>query len=102
MAVVAARSLRSPVFGRRSPLRRQRSRMAAFGVSLAVLVATFAVAGAFSVAVTTEASAQSFTYNPRPPKPTRPPANRTAFWERTLNGHSLTGEFGETPNESWA
>ncbi|WP_433996335.1 LPS-assembly protein LptD [Bradyrhizobium jicamae] len=73
MAVVAARQLRSPVFGRRSGLRRQRSRMAAFGASLAALVATLAVVGAFSVAVTTEASAQSFTYNPRPPKPTRPP-----------------------------
>ncbi|MBR0758471.1 LPS-assembly protein LptD [Bradyrhizobium jicamae] len=47
--------------------------MAAFGASLAALVATLAVVGAFSVAVTTEASAQSFTYNPRPPKPTRPP-----------------------------
>jgi len=74
VAVVAARQLRSPVFGRRSALRRPRSRMAALGVSLSTLVAAFVAVGALGVAVPTPAAAQSFTYNPRPPKPTRPPA----------------------------
>ena len=68
MAVVAARQLmRSPVFGRRSPVRRQRTRMSAF----LILVCGFALAGALDLATVSPASAQGFTYNPRPPKPPR-------------------------------
>ncbi|MGY3589906.1 LPS-assembly protein [Bradyrhizobium sp. USDA 4341] len=74
MATVAARQLRSPVSGRRSALRRQRSRMAAFGVSISALLAAFVVVSALDVVASTPASAQAFTYNPRPPKPVRPPA----------------------------
>ena len=70
MAVVAARQLRSPAFRRRSPVRRQRSRMAA----LLILISGFILAGAIELALVAPASAQSFTYNPRPPKPPRPPA----------------------------
>ena len=70
MAVVAARQLRSPAFRRRSPLRRQRSRMAAF----LVLLSGFILAGALGLAQLSPASAQGFTYNPRPPRPKPPPA----------------------------
>jgi LPS-assembly protein len=70
VAVVAARQLRSPAFGRRSPVRRQRSRMAA----LLVLISGFILAGTLQLSWIAPASAQSFTYNPRPPKPPRPPA----------------------------
>ncbi|MGY2885007.1 LPS-assembly protein [Bradyrhizobium sp. USDA 4524] len=74
MALVAARQLRSPALGRRSVLRRQRSRMAAFGVSISALLAAFVVVSALDVVASTPAAAQAFTYNPRPPKPPRPPA----------------------------
>ncbi|MGY2805906.1 LPS-assembly protein [Bradyrhizobium sp. USDA 4502] len=74
MAIVAARQLRSPALGRRSVLRRQRSRMAAFGVSISALLAAFVVVSALDVVASTPAAAQAFTYNPRPPKPPRPPA----------------------------
>ena len=74
MATVAARQLMSPAFGRRSALRRQRSRMAVFGVSISALLAAFVVVSALDVVVSTPAAAQAFTYNPRPPKPVRPPA----------------------------
>ncbi len=70
MAVVAARQLRSPVFGRRSPVRRQRSRMAA----LLILISGFILAGAFELVQVAPASAQGFTYNPRPPRQKPPPA----------------------------
>jgi LPS-assembly protein len=70
VAVVAARQLRSPAFRRRSPVRRQRSRMAA----LLVLISGFILASALELPWIAPASAQSFTYNPRPPKPQRPPA----------------------------
>ncbi|MGY3527961.1 LPS-assembly protein LptD [Bradyrhizobium sp. USDA 4452] len=74
MATVAARQLRSPAFGRRSVLRRQRSCLAPFGVSISALVAAFVVVSALDVVASTPAAAQAFTYNPRPPKPVRPPA----------------------------
>jgi LPS-assembly protein len=74
VAIVAARQLRSPALGRRSVLRRQRSRMAAFGVSISALLAAFVVVSALDVVASTPAAAQAFTYNPRPPKPPRPPA----------------------------
>jgi len=70
VAVVAARQLSMPAFRRRSPLRRQRSRMAA----LLILVSGFILAGAIELASVAPAVAQSFTYNPRPPKPPRPAA----------------------------
>jgi LPS-assembly protein len=70
VAVVAARQLSTPAFRRRSPLRRQRSRMAA----LLILISGFILAGALELAQVAPASAQSFTYNPRPPKPPRPAA----------------------------
>ena len=69
MAVVAARQLRSPAFRRRTDVRRYRTRLAAFGVSMFALLAGFVLAGSIELALTVPASAQSFTYNPRPPKP---------------------------------
>lgn len=70
MAVVAARQLRSPAFRRRSRVRRQRSRVAA----LLILISGFILAGAAPLALVAPASAQGFTYNPRPPKPPKPAA----------------------------
>src|SRR3954464_9283079 len=75
VAVVAARQLRSPAFRRRTPVRRDRARMAAFGVSMFAFLAGFVFAGAIELALTAPASAQSFTYNPRPPKPPPKPHN---------------------------
>ncbi|SEB79120.1 LPS-assembly protein LptD [Bradyrhizobium erythrophlei] len=48
--------------------------MAAFGVSISALLAAFVVVSALDVVASTPAAAQAFTYNPRPPKPVRPPA----------------------------
>ena len=45
MAVVAARQLRSPAFGRRSRLRRHRSRLASRMLPLLVLISGFILAG---------------------------------------------------------
>ena len=70
MAVVAARQLRSPAFRRRTPVRRQRPRMTA----LLILVLALALAGALDLSSVSPASAQSFTYYPRPPRPPRPAA----------------------------
>ena len=75
MAVVAARQLRSPAFRRRTTVRRYRARLAAFGVTMTALLAGVVLAGSIELALTVPASAQSFTYNPRPPKPPRPPVN---------------------------
>ena len=69
MAVVAARQLRLPAFRRRTVVRRCRARLAAFGVPMIALLAGFVLAGSIEFALTVPASAQSFTYNPRPPKP---------------------------------
>ena len=74
MAVVAARQRRSPAFGRRTPVRRHRARLTAVGGPVLALVFGFLLAGALGVATTTPASAQSFTYNPRPPRPVPPRA----------------------------
>ena len=71
MADVAARQSRSSAIRQRIRLRRHRRGMSAIAASL---LAVFAVAGALTVAATTPAAAQSFTYNPRPPKPSHPPA----------------------------
>lgn len=70
MAVVAARQLRSPAFRRRSRVRRQRTCLAA----LLALISGFIFAGVLELARPSPAAAQSFTYNPRPPKPPRPAA----------------------------
>ena len=75
MAVVAARQLKSPAFRQRAVVRRQRSRVAAFGGTVLSLVFGLALAALLDVATTVPASAQSFTYNPRPPRAKPPPAN---------------------------
>ena len=75
MAVVAARQSRLPVFGRRSRVRRHRTRLAAFSVPLLALLFGLVLTGALELALTAPASAQSFTYNPLPPKPPAPPHN---------------------------
>src|SRR5438132_1571553 len=74
VAVVAARRASSPAFGRRTAVRRYRARLAAASGSVLALVFGFIVAGALGVATTTPASAQGFTYNPRPPRPVPPRA----------------------------
>lgn len=74
MAVVAALQLRLPAFGRRTLLRRKRTRLAAVGTPVIALLAGLVFAGAIDLALTVPASAQSFTYNPRPPKPPPRPA----------------------------
>ncbi|MBR0696047.1 LPS-assembly protein LptD [Bradyrhizobium lablabi] len=48
--------------------------MARFSAHLIALLVACICVGAFGVAAPTPAAAQGFTYNPRPPKPTRPPA----------------------------
>jgi LPS-assembly protein len=74
VAVVAARQLRSPAFRRRTSVRRYRARLGAVSRPMIALLFGFVLAGAIGVALTTPAAAQSFTYNPRPPRPTPPPA----------------------------
>ena len=76
MAVVAARQRRSPSFGRRTLVRRYGARLAAAHAPVLALVFGIAIAGALGIATATPASAQGFTYNPRPPRPVPPrPAN---------------------------
>src|SRR3981189_1423784 len=72
VAVVAARQIGLPAFGRRTTVRRHRGRWpAASGPVLALVLAVIS-AGALGIATTSPASAQSFTYNPLPPRP-KPP-----------------------------
>jgi len=76
VAVVAARQLRSPAFRRRTNVRCHRARLAAVGVPMFALLAGLVLAGSIELALTMPASAQGFTYNPRPPKPPpRPVSN---------------------------
>jgi LPS-assembly protein len=76
VAVVAARQALSPAFRRCTPVHRERQRLAAAGATVLTLVLGLVFAGSLGVATTTPASAQSFTYNPRPPRPAPPrPAN---------------------------
>jgi LPS-assembly protein len=75
VAVVAARKLRSPAFRRRTDVRRYRTRAAAVCAPLLALLAGIVLASSIEFALTVPASAQSFTYNPRPPKPPPRPAN---------------------------
>jgi LPS-assembly protein len=75
VAIVAARQGRSSALRRSTHARRDRSRLAASAPLLA-LVFGVVFAAALGIVVATPASAQSFTYNPqppRPPKPARPP-----------------------------
>jgi LPS-assembly protein len=74
VAVVAARQIRSPAFGRRTIVRRHSGRLAAAGGPVVALLFGFIFTGALGIATTTPASAQSFTYNPIPPRPKPPPA----------------------------
>jgi LPS-assembly protein len=74
VAIVATRQGMLPALTRRAPVRRNRGRLAAAGASVLTVVFGLAFAGALAVATTTPASAQGFTYNPRPPRPTPPRA----------------------------
>jgi LPS-assembly protein len=74
VAVVAARQGGSPASRRRIALCRHWSRLTAVGAPVLALIFGLAVAGALGVASTTPASAQGFTYNPRPPHPAPPRA----------------------------
>lgn len=69
MAAVAALQRRSPPSGRRTPVRRHRTRLAAVHGAVLALLVGLLVPG---LLVTTPASAQSFTYNPIPHRP-KPP-----------------------------
>jgi LPS-assembly protein len=76
VAIVAARQRRSPAFGRRTPVRRGGAVLTATIGPVIALVLGFALAGLLSFAAIGPASAQGFTYNPRPPHPVAPrPAN---------------------------
>jgi len=74
VAVVAARQGQSPAFGRRTVVRRHRSRLAAAGGAILAVLCGLFFAGALDLAMTTPALAQSFTFNPRPPHPVPPRA----------------------------
>jgi len=74
VAVVAARQRQSPAFGRRTVVRRHRSRLAAAGGAILVVLCGLFFAGALGLATTTPALAQGFTFNPHPPHPVPPRA----------------------------
>jgi LPS-assembly protein len=74
VAIVATRQGMLPALRRRAPVRRNRGRLAAACASVLTVVFGLAFAGALEVATATPASAQSFTYNPRPPHPAPPRA----------------------------
>jgi LPS-assembly protein len=75
VAVVATRQLRPPARRRRTTVRRYRARLAAFAAPLIALLVGLLLAGTLELASIASASAQSFTYNPRPPRPPPRPAN---------------------------
>ena len=76
MAVVAARQMRSPAFRRRATVRRHRDRLTAVSRPVVAVLFGLVVAVALGLATAPPASAQGFTYNPRPPRPVTPrPAN---------------------------
>jgi LPS-assembly protein len=62
------------VFRRRIVVRRHRTRVTAVCGPVLALALGLVLAAVLGVATTAPASAQSFTYNPAPPRPTRPPA----------------------------
>ena len=72
MAAVAALQRRSPPPGRRTPVCRHRIRLAAVRGTVLALLVGLLLTGVLGVALTTPASAQSFTYNPVPHRP-KPP-----------------------------
>jgi len=69
VAIVAARQCSLSASRRRAVARRQRSRLAVTCTSLFALALAVSLAVAFDVAWSVPAAAQSFTYNPRPPRP---------------------------------
>ncbi len=75
MAVVAARQGSTTAFRRRTLMRPRRTLSAALRAPFFALIAGLLAACPLGVALTTPASAQSFTYNPVPQRP-KPP--RTA------------------------
>ena len=77
MAVVAAlRATWSPAFRRRAFARRDRIRLPARRGGIVVILLGLLLAGPVELGTARSASAQNFTYNPRPPKPvTARPAN---------------------------
>jgi LPS-assembly protein len=76
VAIVAARQWRSPAFGRRTLVRRYRTRLATVCAPALAVVLGLILAGLLDLATTIPASAQGFTYNPLPPRPKQPkPAN---------------------------
>ncbi len=81
MAVVAARQLGSPAFGRRIVMRRLRFGAPAILVSLLTSFLAvglgLVVAAGFGIATITPVVAQSFTYNPPHTRPKPPPAANT-------------------------
>ena len=72
MAVVAARQVRSPASRRRAIVRRYCARLTT--VCRPAFAALFGIvlAGVLGLATAPPASAQGFTYNPRPPRPVTP------------------------------
>jgi LPS-assembly protein len=72
VAAVAALQRRSPAPGRRTPVCRHRTRLAAACGTVLAFVVGLLLTGVLGVALTTPAAAQSFTYNPVPHRP-RPP-----------------------------
>jgi LPS-assembly protein len=76
VAVVAARQGRLTAFPRRTLVRSRWRRLAAVGGPVLTLAVGLILAAALDMAAMAPASAQSFTYNPRPPRPALPrPAN---------------------------
>src|ERR1700688_4272284 len=76
VAVVAARQERSPVFRRRTLVRGYRGRLTTVSGPVFAVLLSILLAGACGLATAPTASAQGFTYNPRPPRPvTARPAN---------------------------
>jgi LPS-assembly protein len=76
VAVIAALHGRSPVLWRRTAMRSYGVRAAGAGRQVFAVVLGLLLSGAFGLATSPTALAQSFTYNPRPPKPvTQRPAN---------------------------
>jgi LPS-assembly protein len=76
VAVVAALHGRSPVLWRRTKVCRHGVRTAGTGRRLFALLLGLLLSGAFGLVTSPTAFAQSFTYNPRPPKPvTQRPVN---------------------------
>jgi len=72
VAIVAARQRLSPVFRRRTPVRRHRGSLPSVSRTVLALVFGFALFGALGLATATPAAAQGFTYNPRPARPVPP------------------------------